>query len=96
MDNNWDYLGVCCQHPAGKGTEPEYWSQMYHKLVFGHPLWIHGYRKVESEKRLDHYLNEQLEKYCNDLATLTAKEFICEPDARKELETFEQSHKKSI
>lgn len=76
--------------------EPEYWSQVYHKLVFGHPMWIYVYRKVESEKHLDRYLNEQREKYCNDLGMLTAKKFICEPGARKELENFEKSHRKLI
>lgn len=96
QDNNWDYLGICCQHPSGKGTEPEYWSQVYHKTVFGHPMWIHVYRKAESEKRLERYLNNQREKFCNDLEILTTKEFICEPDALKELEMFEKSHKKSI
>ena len=96
LDNNWNYLGICCQHPSGKGTEPEYWSQVYHKFVFGHPTWVHVYRKTESEKRLERYLNEQRENYCNDLAILTEKEFICEPDARKELDNFERSHKKSI
>lgn len=96
MDNNWDYLGICCHHPSGKGTEPEYWSHVYPKLVFGHPMWVHVYRKDESEKRLERYLNEQQEKYCNDLTLLTSKEFVCEPDALKELDSFEKSHKKAI
>lgn len=96
LDNNWNYLGICCQHPSEKGTEPEYWSQVYHKLVFGHPMWIHVYRKAESKKRLERYLNEQQEKYSTDLESLTAKEFVCEPDARNELESFEKSHKNSI
>lgn len=96
LDNNWNYIGICCQYPSGKGTEPEYWSQVYHNQVFGHPMWIHIYRKAESEKCLERYLNEQQEKYCTDLAMLTPNEFICEPDARKELEIFEKSHKKLL
>ena len=95
-DNNWEHLGICCNYPSGKGTEPEYWSQMYHKLVFGHPMWIHVYRKAEAEKHLEHYLNEQREKFCGDLATLTTKEFMCMPDAQKETESFLKSHRNSI
>jgi transposase len=59
-------------------------------------MWIHIYRKVEAEKHLEHYLKEQREKYCTDLATLTENEYICEPDARKAMEIFVTSHKKSI
>lgn len=39
---------------------------------------------------------EQRDKYCLDLSSLTSKEFICEPDARKELEAFMKAHKNSI
>jgi len=96
LDNNWEHLGICCNYPSGKGTEPEYWSQMYPKLIFGRPMWIHIYRKAEAEKHLEHYLNEQRKKYLNDLETLTSKEFMCDPDARKEMDIFLKSHKKSI
>lgn len=95
-DNHWKPLGICCNYPSGRGTEPEYWSQMYYKLVFGHPMWIHVYRKAEAEKHLEHFLNKQRENYCNDLASLLDKEFICEPDARKEMDIFLKSHRKSI
>ena len=95
-DNNWEHLGICCNHPSGKGTEPEYWSHMYPKLIFGHPMWIHVYRKADAEKHLEHYLNSQKEKYRGDLETLTYKEFMCDPDARKEMDIFLKSHKKSF
>lgn len=96
LDNKWEHIGICSNHPSGRGTEPEYWYQTYHKLVFGHPMWVHVYRKVEAEKRLERFLNEQKVKYCTDLKNLTTKEFICEPDARKELEAFTKTHTRSI
>lgn len=96
LDNEWVYLGICCNYPSGKKTEPEYWSRMYYKEVFGHPMWIHVYRKKEAEKHLERYLNEQREKLEADLKTLTSKEFMCEPDACKERDAFLKSHKRLI
>jgi transposase len=95
-ENKWESLGICCNHPSGKNTEPEYWVRTYQKNVCGHPMWIHVYRKKEAEKHLERYLNEERKKFETDLDALTSKKFMCEPDARRELEAFVKKHKKSI
>ncbi|MGV8108694.1 IS1634 family transposase [Methanospirillum sp.] len=96
LENNWETLGVCCQYPSGNNSEPEYWSRTYQKDVFGHPMWVHVYRKKEAEKHLERYLNDERRKFETDLDVLTSKVFMCEPDARTELENFIKKHKKSI
>lgn len=95
-ENEWESLGICCNYPSGKNTEPEYWVRTYQKDVCGHPMWVHVYRKKEAKKHLERYLSEELKKFETDLDALTSKEFMCEPDARTELETFVKKHKKSI
>jgi len=96
LEDKWEHLGICCQYPSGKKSEPEYWSRTYQKDVCGHPMWVHVYRKKEAEQHLERYLNEERTKFETDLETLTSKEFMCEPDARIECEAFLKIHKKSI
>ena len=95
-ENKWESLGICCNYPSGKNTEPEYRVRTYQKDVCGHPMWVHVYRKKEAEKHLERYLSEERKKFETDLDALTSKEFMCEPDALTELETFVKNHKKSI
>ena len=96
LEDKWEHLGICCQYPSGKKSEPEYWSRTYQKDVCGHPMWVHVYRKKEAEQHLERYLNEERKKFETDLETLTSKEFMCEPDARIECEAFLKIHRKSI
>lgn len=96
LEDEWESLGICCQYPSGKNSEPEYWSRTYQKDVFGHPMWVHVYRKKEAEKHLERYLTDERRKFETDLDVLTSKEFMCEPDARTELDDFIKKHKKSI
>jgi hypothetical protein len=55
-------------------------------------MWIHVYRKKEADNNLQRQLTQQQENLVKELESLTSKEFICEPDARKELNAFIKSH----
>ncbi len=57
--NEWESLGICCNYPSGKNTEPEYWVRTYQEDVCGHPMWVHVYRKKEAEKHLKRYMSEE-------------------------------------
>jgi transposase len=92
----WQHLGICCEHPAGKGKEPEYWVQTYKRDVFGFPVWIHIYKSGDAERRLQEKIKKAREAYEADLKVLTEKEFACEPDASTDLNAFIKSHSKSF
>jgi transposase len=94
LDNTWEYLGICCPQPSGKSTEPKYWATTYQRVVFGQTVWIHVYRKIEAEKHLRSVLIQKLDLYNGLLKDLCKKEFICKPDAQKELDNFVKKHKK--
>jgi len=89
------HLGICCEHPAGKGKEPEYWVQTYKRDVLGFPAWIHIYKSGDAERRLQEKLKKAQDAYETDLKVLTEKGFACEPDAIADLEAFIKSHSKT-
>jgi transposase len=92
----WQYLGICCEHPAGKGKEPEYWVQTYKRDVFGLPVNIHIYKSGDAERRLQKKIEEAREAFESDLKVLTEKKLACEPDAITEMNEFIKSHSKSF
>lgn len=96
IDNKWDYLGICCNYPSGKKTEPEYWVQVYARELYDHQMWIHVYRKAEAERHLEQFLKEKREKFIEELTTITSKSFQCEPDAKAELNRFIKSQKSAF
>ena len=93
---SWHYLGICCDHPAGKGKEPDYWVQTYQRKVFDLPVWIHIYKSGDAEHRLQNKLKKAREQYESDLKGLTGKVFACEPDAQTDLAAFVKGHSKSF
>ncbi|TFH50503.1 MAG: IS1634 family transposase [Methanothrix sp.] len=92
----WQDLGICCEHPTGKGKEPKYWVQTYKRDVFGFPVWIHIYKSGDAERRLQEKIKKAREVYEADLKVLTEKGFACEPDAIADLEAFIKSHSKTF
>jgi transposase len=92
----WQYLGICCEHPAGKGKEPEYWVQTYKRDVFGLPVNIHIYKSGDAERRLQKKVEEAREAFESDLKVLTEKKLACEPDAITEMNEFIKYHSKSF
>ena len=92
----WKSLGICCEHPAGKGKEPEYWVQTFKRLVFGFPIWIHIYRSGDAERRLQSKIEKDRATFESDLKILTDREFACEPDANTDLVAFLKTHSKSF
>ncbi len=55
MGVTWNLL----QLSVWENTGPEYLVKPYQKDVFGHPMWVHVYRKKEAEKHLERYLREE-------------------------------------
>ena len=96
MGQEWQPLGICCEHPAGKGKEPEYWAQTFQRHVFGVNMWIHIYKSSDVEHRLQAKIKKACEEYESDLKVLEEKTFACEPDARSEIDSFIKSHSKSL
>jgi len=92
----WRSLGICCEHPAGKGKEPKYWVQTFKRQVFGLPVWIHIYRSGDAERRLQSKIEKDRAKFESDLKILTDREYACEPDANIDLVAFLKSHSKSF
>ena len=92
----WQHLGICCEHPAGKGKEPKYWVQTYKRDVFGFPFWIHIYKNGDAERRLQEEIKKAREVYESDLKVLMEKELACEPDAIADLNAFIEAHSKSF
>jgi len=92
----WRSLGICCEHPAGKGKEPKYWVQTFKRQVFGFPVWIHIYRSGDAERRLQSKIEKDRAKFESDLKILTDREYACEPDANTDLVAFLKSHSKSF
>jgi len=95
-NQEWQHLGICCEHPAGKGKEPEYWAQTFQRNVFGFKIWVHIYRISDIERRLQAKIKKAREVYESDLKVLIEKKFACEPDARAEMNAFIKSHSKSF
>jgi transposase len=94
--DGWNLLGICCEHPAGKGEEPEYWVQTFKRPVFGIPVWIHIYKSGDAERRLQSKIEKDREKFELNLKILTGREYACEPDAANDIEAFLKSHSKSF
>ena len=92
----WKSLGICCEHPAGKGNEPEYWVQTFKRPVFSFPVWIHIYRSGDAERRLQSKIEKDRATFESDLKILTDREFACEPDANTDLVAFLKTHSKSF
>jgi len=92
----WQPLGICCEHPAGKGNEPEYWVQTYKRDIFGFPILIHIYKSGDAEHPLQEKIEKAREAFESDLKALTEKKLACEPDAINELNAFIRSHSKSF
>lgn len=92
----WKSLGICCEHPAGRGIEPEYWGQTFKRQVFGLSFWIHIYRSGDAERRLQSKIEKDRAKFESDLKILTDREYACEPDANTDLVAFLKSHSKSF
>jgi len=92
----WQYLGICCEHPAGKGKEPEYWAQTFQRQVFGFQVWVHVYKNSDVEPRLQAKIKKTHAAYESDLKVLTKKQFACEPDAITEMNEFIKSHSNSF
>jgi transposase len=92
----WKSLGICCEHPAGKGKEPEYWVQTFKRPVFSFPVWIHIYRSGDAERRLQSKIEKDRAMFESDLKILTDREFACEPDANTDLVAFLKTHSKSF
>ena len=92
----WKSLGICCEHPAGKGKEPEYWVQTFKRSVFSFPVWIHIYRSGDAERRLQSKIEKDRATFESDLKILTDREFACEPDANTDLVAFLKTHSKSF
>ncbi len=92
----WKSLGICCEHPAGKGKEPEYWVQKFKRSVFSFPVWIHIYRSGDAERRLQSKIEKDRATFESDLKILTDREFACEPDANTDLVAFLKTHSKSF
>ena len=92
----WKSLGICCEHPAGKGKEPEYWFQTFKRPVFSFPVWIHIYRSGDAERRLQSKIEKDRATFESDLKILTDREFACEPDANTDLVAFLKTHSKSF
>jgi len=94
--DEWNSLGICCEHPAGKGKEPEYWVQTFKQQVFSLPVWIHIYKSGDAERRLQSKIEKDRAKFESDLKILTDREYACEPDANTDIEAFLKSHSKSF
>ncbi|MCX6674511.1 MAG: IS1634 family transposase [Methanothrix sp.] len=94
--DEWNRLGICCEHPAGKGKEPEYWVQTFKQQVFSLPVWIHIYKSGDAERRLQSKIEKDRAKFESDLKILTDREYACEPDANTDIEAFLKSHSKSF
>ena len=92
----WKSLGICCEHPAGRGKEPEYWGQTSKRQVFGLSFWIHIYRSGDAERRLQSKIEKDRAKFESDLKILTDREYACEPDANTDLVAFLKTHSKSF
>ncbi|MDO8872711.1 MAG: IS1634 family transposase [Methanoregula sp.] len=92
----WHPLGICCEHPAGKQKEPEYWVQTYQREVFGIPVWVHIYKNGDAEHNLQGKIKKARELYESELKSLTGKQFACEPDANADLAAFVKNHSKSF
>jgi len=92
----WKSLGICCEHPAGRGKEPEYWVQTFKRSVFSFPVWIHIYRSGDAERRLQSKIEKDRATFESDLKILTDREFACEPDANTDLVAFLKTHSKSF
>jgi len=90
--DEWNSLGICCEHPAGKGKEPEYWVQTFKQQVFSLPVWIHIYKSGDAERRLQSKIEKDRAKFELDLKILTDREYACEPDANTDLVAFLKSH----
>jgi transposase len=95
-EQNWQYIGICCKHPAGNGKEPEYWVQTFQQEVFDIPVWVHIYKSGDAEHKLQKAIKKAREAYESDLKSLTKKKFACEPDASTELQAFINAHRKSF
>jgi transposase len=93
---SWQYIGICCEHPAGKGKEPDYRVQTYQQQVFGHPVWVHIYESGDAEHRMQEKIRKERIQYESDLKALTGKKFACEPDAKADLAAFVKAHSKSF
>jgi transposase len=94
--HEWISLGICCEHPAGKGKEPEYCVQTFKRQVFGLPVWVHIYKSGDAERRLQSKIEKDRATFESDLKILTDREFACEPDANTDLVAFLKSHSKSF
>jgi transposase len=92
----WRPLGICCEHPAGKQKEPEYWVQTYQREVFDIPVWVHIYKSGDAEHNLQKKIKKDREEYMSELKNLTKKQFACEPDANADLAAFVKNHSKSF
>lgn len=92
----WASLGICCEHPAGKGKEPEYWVQTFEEKAYGFPVWVHIYKSGDAERRLKSKIEKERVNFEAELKSLTEKTFACEPDANTELLRFHQTHSKSF
>lgn len=92
----WKSLGICCEHPAGKRKEPEYWVQTFKRQVFSLPVWIHIYKSGDAERRLQSKIEKDRATFESDLKILMDREFACEPDANTDLVAFLKSHSKSF
>jgi len=94
--SEWHPLGICCEHPAGKQKEPEYWVQTYQREVFDIPVWVHIYKSGDAEPNLQEKIQNAREEYESELKSLTGKKFACAPDANADLAAFVKNHSKSF
>jgi len=92
----WESLGICCEHPTGKGKEPEYWVQTFKRQVFSLSVWIHIYKSGDAERRLQSKIEKNRAEFESDIKILTDREYACEPDANTDLVAFLKSHSKSF
>ena len=92
----WQPLGICCEHPAGKGKEPEYWAQTFQRDIFGFKFWVHIYKSSDAERRLQAKLKKDQEAFESDLKALTENRRACEPDAIADMNAFITNHSKSF
>ena len=90
---SWQYIGICCAHPGGKGKESDYWVQTYQREVFDIPMRVHIYKKNgDIEYQFRKKLQKARDQYESDLKSLTGKQFACEPDACADLVAFMKGH----
>jgi transposase len=90
-EDNWVFLGHCCNHPSAKESS-EYSVYTTPVSVYGHPCYVHLFQTSDGEKKTNKAIEKAKSSLNDSIDQLVKREFACEPDAIAEMNHFIKDH----